>query len=186
VDAELRSPRFKRYDICFSGVVDPSDVERLAAADVGKRVSEVFEYYLDYLVIDRTLFSLNMVGCAARGGRQFASGRLGETALSVVSATLALAMRPVVRCRGSSDMCRALAERVSEQLGQPDGNGLLLVLDRRDDPITPLLNQWTYQAMLHELLGIRNGTVAASVSGQSCRRRFLFLLIVCACFAPVQ
>jgi len=83
-------------------------------------------------------------------------------------------------------MCRALAERVSEQLGQPDGNGLLLVLDRRDDPITPLLNQWTYQAMLHELLGIRNGTVAASVSGQSCRRRFLFLLIVCACFAPVQ
>lgn len=22
---------------------------------------------------------------------------------------------------------------------------LLLVLDRRDDPVTPLLNQWTYQ-----------------------------------------
>jgi vacuolar protein sorting-associated protein 45 len=36
---------------------------------------------------------------------------------------------------------------------------LLLILDRFDDPITPLLNQWTYQAMIHELLGIRNNIV---------------------------
>ena len=27
---------------------------------------------------------------------------------------------------------------------------LLKVLDRSDDPLTPLLNQWTYQAMVHE------------------------------------
>lgn len=26
-----------------------------------------------------------------------------------------------------------------------DNTPLLLVLDRRDDPVTPLLNQWTYQ-----------------------------------------
>lgn len=25
-----------------------------------------------------------------------------------------------------------------------------LVLDRREDPVTPLLSQWTYQAMVHE------------------------------------
>ena len=39
---------------------------------------------------------------------------------------------------------------------------ILLILDRRDDPITPLLNQWTYQAMVHELLGINNGKVDLS------------------------
>jgi len=31
---------------------------------------------------------------------------------------------------------------------------LLLILDRREDPITPLLQQWTYQAMVHELVGV--------------------------------
>lgn len=31
---------------------------------------------------------------------------------------------------------------------------MVLILDRREDPITPLLNQWTYQAMLHELIGL--------------------------------
>lgn len=25
---------------------------------------------------------------------------------------------------------------------------LLLILDRRDDPVTPLLNQWTYQVIV--------------------------------------
>lgn len=36
---------------------------------------------------------------------------------------------------------------------------ILLIVDRRDDPVTPLLTQWTYQAMVHELLGINNGKV---------------------------
>jgi hypothetical protein len=40
---------------------------------------------------------------------------------------------------------------------------LLLLLDRRNDPVTPLLSQWTYQAMVHELLGIQNGRVDLSL-----------------------
>lgn len=35
-------------------------------------------------------------------------------------------------------------------------------MDRRNDPVTPLLNQWTYQAMVHDLLGITNGRVDLS------------------------
>ena len=44
---------------------------------------------------------------------------------------------------------------------QPDSPPLLLILDRRNDPITPLLNQWTYQAMIHELVGIKNNLVSS-------------------------
>lgn len=40
---------------------------------------------------------------------------------------------------------------------------LLLILDRRNDPVTPLLSQWTYQAMVHELIGINNGRVNLSL-----------------------
>ena len=40
---------------------------------------------------------------------------------------------------------------------------LLLILDRRNDPVTPLLSQWTYQAMVHELIGINNGRVSLSL-----------------------
>lgn len=41
---------------------------------------------------------------------------------------------------------------------------LLLIIDRRSDPVTPLLTQWTYQAMLHEEFGLRHGKVQA-ISG---------------------
>ena len=39
---------------------------------------------------------------------------------------------------------------------------ILLILDRKNDPVTPLLNQWTYQAMVHEIIGINNGRVDLS------------------------
>ncbi len=35
----------------------------------------------------------------------------------------------------------------------------LLICDRKEDPVTPLLNQWTYQAMVHELIGIKDNRV---------------------------
>lgn len=71
-----------------------------------------------------------------------------------------------------------LAKRLGEELvyqmtqGQPslfdfrksEAAPLLLILDRRNDPVTPLLSQWTYQAMVHELLGIQNGRVSLSAS----------------------
>lgn len=41
----------------------------------------------------------------------------------------------------------------------------MLILDRCDDPITPLLTQWTYQAMIHEFFVIRNGRVRMETPG---------------------
>ena len=42
---------------------------------------------------------------------------------------------------------------------------LLLILDRQDDPITPLLSQWTYQAMLHEFFALKNGRIRLESPG---------------------
>ena len=42
-----------------------------------------------------------------------------------------------------------------------------MILDRLDDPVTPLLSQWTYQAMIHELIGIKNNRVRVHERGQA-------------------
>ena len=45
-------------------------------------------------------------------------------------------------------------------------SSVVIILDRRDDPITPLLHQWTYEAMVHQLLGVNVGRVSlANVPG---------------------
>lgn len=67
-------------------------------------------------------------------------------------------------------MAKKLAEKIREVLSKEsssfefrqESNPVLLIVDRRDDPVTPLLNQWTYQAMVHELLTINNNRVNLS------------------------
>jgi vacuolar protein sorting-associated protein 45 len=61
-----------------------------------------------------------------------------------------LAFATVQRMKEQAELFFFQQERVSP---------LLLVLDRREDPVTPLLMQWTYQAMVHELIGIQNNRV---------------------------
>lgn len=38
-------------------------------------------------------------------------------------------------------------------------DAVILIMDRSEDPVSPLLNQWTYEAMVHELIGISNNRV---------------------------
>ncbi|KAF9577476.1 vacuolar protein sorting-associated protein 45 [Lunasporangiospora selenospora] len=68
-------------------------------------------------------------------------------------------------------MAKKLATEIQFQMQQenqlfdfrkPDTPPILMILDRKNDPVTPLLSQWTYQAMVHELMGIRNGRVDLS------------------------
>ena len=42
---------------------------------------------------------------------------------------------------------------------QANGTPTLLIFDRREDPVTPILHPWTYQAMIHELLTIKDHMV---------------------------
>ncbi|KAF4715166.1 vacuolar protein sorting-associated protein 45, partial [Perkinsus olseni] len=83
---------------------------------------------------------------------------------------------PVIRYSSASPLARKVALALQKRLEQDEslfesvagsaetpvnsgGGMLILVADRRDDPVTPLLTQWTYQAMVHELLGLENNRV---------------------------
>jgi len=80
---------------------------------------------------------------------------------------LAVRRRPVVRRQRGSEPAARVAEALHalayrQRPGVFDFGSraapVLLVLDRRDDPVTPLLTQWTYEAMAHETLGTTDGT----------------------------
>lgn len=86
----------------------------------------------------------------------------------VLALLLALKKKPLIRFQKNSLMAKKLATEVRYSMTQEDQlfdfrktdtPPILLVVDRRDDPVTPLLTQWTYQAMVHELLGIKHGRV---------------------------
>lgn len=108
--------------------------------------------------------------CVAIQGLTWDPVHLHRTVQGITSVLLSLKKCPYIRYQNSSDMAKRLAEKIREVLSKEsnsfefrqESNPLLLIVDRRDDPVTPLLNQWTYQAMVHELLTINNNRVNLS------------------------
>ncbi|KAI9223286.1 Sec1-like protein [Blastocladiella britannica] len=179
--AELRSPKYAEYHLYFSNVVKKMALEKLAEADVHERVRDVVEVFLDFTAITPALYALDMDPAAwpvyAGSLADWDPNSLQRTVDALVATCLALRRRPVIRYAGASPLAKRLAHEMAFATGSGNGepglfdgpgsvrgpNSLapatLLLLDRRSDPTTPLLAQWTYQAMVHELIGIDRGIV---------------------------
>ncbi|KAK4177074.1 putative vacuolar protein sorting-associated protein 45 [Triangularia setosa] len=172
---ELREPKYGEYHLFFSNVAKKSTLERLAEADDHEVVKLVQEYFLDYVIINPDLFSLNMSQPLFRiwSGNPDTWNRdsLQRASEGLIAVLLSLKKKPLIRYQKSSPLAQKLASEVRYHITQEDQlfdfrkidtPPILLILDRREDPITPLLMQWTYQAMVHHLLGIHNGRVDLS------------------------
>lgn len=159
----------------FSNIIKKSSLERLAEADDHEVVRAVQEYFADFLVINPDLMSLNLGYPRHKiwgsSPDQWNPDVLQRSTEGVVALLLALKKKPLIRYEKNSLLAKKLATEVRYQVTQEDQlfdfrktdtPPILLIVDRRDDPVTPLLTQWTYQAMVHELLGINNGRVNLS------------------------
>ncbi|KAI9646587.1 vacuolar protein sorting-associated protein 45 [Ciborinia camelliae] len=172
---EFRDPKYGEYNVYFSNVVKKSSLERLAEADDHEVVKLVQEHFADYIVVNPDLFTFDLGFPKQRiwssNSDMWNPDALQRTTEGLIAVLLSLKKKPLIRYEKNSLLAKKLATEVRYHISQEDQlfdfrkvdtPPILLVLDRRDDPITPLLTQWTYQAMVHELLGIKNGRVDLS------------------------
>jgi len=141
-------------------------------------VSQLQEVFLDYQAINPHLFSLDIPAVAAMSLKPQASwnaveeasfSRMADGLFSVLLSSRG--RNPRIRYDDGSPLCQLLAQEVEARVSRDAlfvekmsrageaGETTVLILDRREDPVTPLLNQWTYQAMVHELLGLHSNRV---------------------------
>ncbi|WKT44201.1 hypothetical protein QSH57_009054 [Fusarium oxysporum f. sp. vasinfectum] len=172
---ELRDPKYGEYHLYFTNVVKKSSLERLAEADDHEVVKLVQEHFADYNVINPDLFSFSFTLPQQRiwagSPDTWNPDSLQRCSEGLVAVLLSLKKKPLIRYQKTSPLAKKLASEVRYLMTQEDSlfdfrkvdtPPILLVLDRREDPVTPLLTQWTYQAMVHHLLGIQNGRVDLS------------------------
>lgn len=165
---ELSNPKYGAYYIYFSNIIAKADVKKLAESDEQEVVKEIQEFYMDYLAINSHLFSIGLPSCMVKN--EWNRDALFRTNQAITALLLSLKRNPIIRYRKNSSMCEKLANAIRESISKESklfdfrqsSPALLLILDRKDDPVTPLLNQWTYQAMVHELLTINNNRVNLS------------------------
>jgi tRNA uridine 5-carboxymethylaminomethyl modification enzyme len=172
---ELRDPKYGEYYLYFTNVAKKSALERLAEADDHEVVKSVQEIFADYVVVNPDLFSLNVTlpqrKIWAGSPDTWNPDTLQRCSEGLSAVLLSLKKKPLIRYQRSSPLTKKLAAEVRYLMSQEeqlfdfrrvDTPPILLILDRREDPVTPLLTQWTYQAMVHHLLGIHNGRVDLS------------------------
>ena len=139
-------------------------------------VIQVQEFFADFYAINPdfyTLYTAQPAMSVREYGWHDTQGRIVDGILSVL---LAMKRRPLVRYTAGSELCKSVTGELLRRMKQdPDlfdyrrtePLPLLLVLDRRDDPVSPLLFQWTYQAMVHEVLGLVKNRVDLSSAADS-------------------
>ncbi|RAL43007.1 hypothetical protein DM860_009789 [Cuscuta australis] len=171
---QLAKPRFGEYHLFFSNIMKDTQIHILADSDESEVVQQLQEFYADFVAVDPHHFTLNIASnhmymlpaVVDPSGLQRFCDRVVD---GLAALFLSLKQRPVIRYSRTSDIAKRVAQEAAKLMYQqesnlfefrrPDVSPLLLVVDRRDDPVTPLLNQWTYQAMVHELIGIQDNKV---------------------------
>mmetsp|Transcript_13343 Transcript_13343/g.53824 ORF Transcript_13343/g.53824 Transcript_13343/m.53824 type:complete len:414 (+) Transcript_13343:407-1648(+) len=159
------------FECCavFSHLVQENLLQKIAASDEYEVVQQVQELYASFVPVDPSLFSLEFsfgMNYSPSDKSLRATDRVVE---GISSLLLSLKWKPAIRFQRSSSRCRRVAEEIHRlayiqepglfDFRQKVGDYQLIVLDRMEDPVTPLLSQWTYQAMVHEILGIKNNKV---------------------------
>ncbi|KAG2399750.1 Vacuolar protein [Vigna angularis] len=171
---QLPNPRFGEYHLFFSNILKDTQIHILADSDEQEVVQQVQEFYADFVAIDPYHFTFHvpshyiymLPAVVDPSTVQRFCDRVVEGLAAVF---LALKRRPVIRYQRTSDIAKRIAQEATKLMYQEESglfdfrrmevSPLLLVIDRREDPVTPLLNQWTYQAMVHELIGIQDNKV---------------------------
>jgi vacuolar protein sorting-associated protein 45 len=150
-------------------------LKKIALYDENTQIQTIQEVYLDYFIINSNLYhlgiesSLNLSFMEEKLWDRYENFTFNRIVEGVISVCLSNRVFPVIKCIKNSYICKRISVQVAEFFQENnelirrecsrEQNGLLFIYDRREDPITPLLNQWTYQSMLHELLGINNNII---------------------------
>ncbi|XP_021605093.1 vacuolar protein sorting-associated protein 45 homolog isoform X2 [Manihot esculenta] len=171
---QLANTRFGEYHLFFSNMLKDTQIHILADSDEHEVVQQVQEFFSDFVALDPYHFTLNipsnhiymLPAVVDPSGLQHFSDRVVD---GIAAVFLAMKRRPVIRYQRTSDIAKRIGQEIAKLMYQQESglfdfrrtevSPLLLIVDRRDDPVTPLLNQWTYQAMVHELIGIKDNKV---------------------------
>lgn len=169
---ELSNPLYSQYYLYFSNTLSKEQIEALASSDTYSVVKECQELFLDYLTLSSSLFSLNFIptkhNLYSTNPDTWNDHSLESTTSSLTALLLSLKRKPIIRYQSTSNLCKSLADSITHSITSESqlfnfrtsqSTPVLLICDRTNDPVTPLLSQWTYQAMVHDLIGLDNDKV---------------------------
>eukprot|EP01087_Luapelamoeba_hula_P010389 TRINITY_DN2751_c0_g1_i1.p1 TRINITY_DN2751_c0_g1~~TRINITY_DN2751_c0_g1_i1.p1 ORF type:complete len:596 (+),score=98.55 TRINITY_DN2751_c0_g1_i1:112-1899(+) len=168
--ADKKKPLYNNVHLFFTSRLSEELFKAIQKARVRRRIKTFRELNVDYLAFESQAFQFDSLESmkslfAAPGGQE----EINRIAERLVTVCTTMGELPYIRS-GTSPVASSLASAVNKKLRDlsPDARGqlnkggdraLLLILDRTFDPVSPLLHEFTYQAMIYDLLPITDDNV---------------------------
>ena len=139
------------------------------------KIKTLKEIHLEYLCVERSVFQFDMTNSLSKLYGAAPDPTFAATiARKLATVCISLNEYPCIRYQGTSrfavevaKICNTILDEFSKANSSfwthGDGEhsdrdrGNLLILDRSYDPLTPLLHEYSYQAMITDLLNIEDG-----------------------------
>ncbi|KAL0220908.1 hypothetical protein RCL1_000762 [Eukaryota sp. TZLM3-RCL] len=165
---ELKEAKFCEYFIIFTSAVSDDVIRDVAAADTSSLVQWVRTYYLNFIT-PTPIFSHGNLPISS-----LATTDIHRITNFVSSYLYTVGCIPSIRYLKGNELSRSLAISLHSTCRQnrdlvqsnPLNRAQLIIFDRREDPISPVILPWTYHAMVSELLGITNNRVSLNQNSQ--------------------
>ncbi|KAK8800676.1 hypothetical protein WA158_000001 [Blastocystis sp. Blastoise] len=152
--------------IRFLGKVEEETLQNLKQHKViGKHLKDVDTLDIDVKLLEENLFSLDIQkSCVQLFGRQFNNELCLQIAKRLVEICVVMDEDPVIRNKKGFP-CEDIAKHFEQLMkdykqSHTDHNfvnhGVLLLVDRSVDPLSPLLHDYTYQSLLMDVLPIND------------------------------
>ena len=166
---EIQNPNFKDYHIFFMSDISDDVIRKLAELDQLDLIKNIQRIYCNYHAPNDDFFHSNVGKISSlilKSSDQWGKDerdKLSTMEESIMSALCSMRKFPTIRYLKDSDLSYQLSERISNKFKKlamvfrsdfERQNNLLIITERKEDPITPLLFHWNYQSILHELFGI--------------------------------
>ena len=169
----LENLNFKEIHLFFSNQISDDFLQKIAQFDINMQIKTIQEVYFDYYVINSNVFHLNIESCISNLAmtsdsewNNYDNAIFNRICEGLVSICLSNRMNPVIKSVRNSKILQKISQKITKFFSEnydfirkecgTTQNGILFLFDRKEDPVTPLINQWTYQAQLHEIIGIKN------------------------------
>ena len=169
----LENLNFKEIHLFFSNQISDEFLQKIAQFDINMQIKTIQEVYFDYYVINSNVFHLNIESCISNLAmtnenewNNYDIAIFNRICEGLISICLSNRMNPIIKSVRNSKILQKISQKITKFFNENYDfirkecgtvqNGILFLYDRKEDPVTPLINQWTYQAQLHEIIGIKN------------------------------
>ncbi|KAG1176540.1 hypothetical protein G6F71_003284 [Rhizopus microsporus] len=181
-DLSSKPPTYKVAHVHFTGGNDDLFAElnrKLKSSGAAEYVQSLKELYVDFMVSESLVFTVDPVTSflTTFGDSSRPDEALRQTAKQLLSVCATLGEDPIIRYQIQSEGGEIHSQSPASKLAQivqqevdnfcrlnpnfppprnpPQPRATLLILDRSIDPVAPLLHEFTYQAMINDLLPVQ-------------------------------